>query len=69
MLDKGESNVIYMCASAIIEVLKANWAYYIISDGEVGQRLGALALSPIGEREAYDREETVSYTHLRAHET
>jgi len=29
------------------------------SEGEVGQRLGACSLSPVGEREADDREETL----------
>jgi len=30
-----------------------------LSEGEVGQRLGALRLSPVGEREADNREETL----------
>ena len=57
MVDDEEPNVILMCASAIIEVLKYGRRQIELSEGEVGQRLGALGLSPVGEREADNREE------------
>ena len=52
-----EPNGINMCAFAsIIEVLSRQIE---LSEGEVGQRLGACSLSPVGEREADNREETL----------
>jgi len=59
MVDNEEPTVILMCASAIIEVLKYGGRQIELSEGEVGQRLGALRLSPVGEREADNREETL----------
>jgi len=56
-VDNEQPDVINMCASAIIEVLK--YRQIELSEGEVGQRLGALRLSPVGEREADNREETL----------
>ena len=46
-----KSQRIYLCASAIIK------GKLELSEGEVGQRLGALGLSPVGEREVDGREE------------
>ena len=57
MLDNNKPQTSFTCAPP--PSLKLWRQIELISEGEVGQRLGSLGISPVGKREAVDREETL----------